>query len=57
MTEKELREELVKTIVDLSGDEFEDKEDYLILAKETVAELTVRVCNIAYALQSEPNTP
>ena len=48
MTEKELREELIKTIIETSGNEFEDKEDYLILAKETVAELTVRVCNIAY---------
>lgn len=51
-----MREELIKTIIELSGDEFETKEDVLVLAIESEEKLINRVMNIAYALKNELDT-
>lgn len=40
------RKELIDRILDLSGDEFETKADYIELAKETENELFNRLINI-----------
>jgi len=41
--------------MDLSSDEFENKDDYLKLAKESEEELIKRVMNIAYYYKQESN--
>lgn len=51
-----MREQLIKTIIELSGDEFETKQDVLVLAIESDEELINRVMNIAYSLKQELNT-
>jgi len=43
---KTIRESLIDVIVEYSGDEFESKQDYLVLAKESEIELLNRVVNI-----------
>jgi mevalonate kinase len=40
------RKELIDKILNLSGDEFETKEDYIKLAKETTDELVKRLIYI-----------
>ena len=40
------RKELIEKILNLSGDEFETKEDYIKLAKETTDELVKRLIYI-----------
>lgn len=42
-----MREKLIDSILDLSGDEFENKEDYIKLAKQSDAELMDRIIHIA----------
>lgn len=51
-----MREQLIKTIIELSEDEFETKQDVLVLAIESDEELINRVMNIAYSLKQELNT-
>jgi two-component SAPR family response regulator len=50
---KETRNLLVDAILDLSGDEFETKEDVKRLAKEDIDELVMRLINIAEWYRSE----
>jgi len=51
-----MREQLIKTILELSGDEFENVDDMKVLALESEEELTNRVMNIAYSLKQELDT-
>lgn len=51
-----MREELIKTILEIAGDEMDNKEGLKELAFETVEELTNRVMNIAHVLYHELQT-
>jgi hypothetical protein len=51
-----MREQLILTILELSGDEFEIREDIIKLAKESEEELINRVMNIAYFFKHELDT-
>lgn len=43
---KEIRSKLIDTIIEYSGDEFENKNDYVNLAKMTDEKLILEVINI-----------
>ena len=43
-----MRETLINAIFDLSGDEFENINDVIILAKENEEQLVARLIQIAY---------
>ena len=49
------REDLIRTILDLSGDELETKEDLKSLAIESEDQLVQRVMDIAYKYKQESN--
>ena len=51
-----MREQLVKTILELAGDEFESAKDVETLAIENEEQLINRVMNIAYSLKQEIET-
>ena len=44
----ETRQNVIDTIIDLAGDEFETPADYIQLARETPEELVNRLIGIAY---------
>jgi hypothetical protein len=43
-----LREILIDEIIELAGDEYESKDDYLELAKKSVDDLVLQIINIAH---------
>ena len=51
-----MRKELIRTILEIAGDECESVKDMEVLAAETEEELINRVMNIAYNLSNELNT-
>jgi hypothetical protein len=53
---QETRQNVIDTIIDLAGDEFETPADYVALAKETPDELINRLIGIACYFRDEVNS-
>jgi hypothetical protein len=53
---QETRQNVIDTIIDLSGDEFETPADYIQLAKETPEQLIHRLIGIACYYRDEVNS-
>ena len=51
----ETRQNVIDTIIDLAGDEFETPADYIQLARETPEELVNRLIGIACYYRDEVN--
>jgi hypothetical protein len=47
------REKLVDAIIDLAGDEFESRQDFIELAKESEEQLVERLVHIAHYYKQE----
>jgi hypothetical protein len=53
---QETRQNVIDTIIDLAGDEFETPADYIQLARETPEELIHRLIGIACYYRDEVNS-
>ena len=52
----ETRQNIIDTIIDLAGDEFENPQDFIQLARETPDELVNRLIGIACYYRDEVNS-